>query len=30
MILRGLSLGIPMISPQLPDKVVSETIECCH
>lgn len=30
MILRGLSLGIPMISPQLPDKVVNETIECCH
>lgn len=30
MILRGLSLGIPLISPQLPDKVVSEAPSCCH
>lgn len=30
MILRGMSLGIPYISPQLPDKVMSEKSSCCH
>ncbi|MDT3738751.1 MAG: sulfite exporter TauE/SafE family protein [Candidatus Kapabacteria bacterium] len=30
MILRGMSLGIPYISPQLPDKVVSGKASCCH
>lgn len=30
MILRGMSLGIPLISPQLPDKVLSEAPACCH
>jgi sulfite exporter TauE/SafE len=30
MILRGLSLGIPIISPQLPDKVLNEAPSCCH
>lgn len=30
MILRGMSLGIPYISPQLPDKVTQETEACCH
>lgn len=30
MILRGMSLGIPYISPQLPDKVLSEVPSCCH
>jgi sulfite exporter TauE/SafE len=30
MILRGMSLGIPLISPQLPNKVLSEEPECCH
>lgn len=30
MILRGMSLGIPYISPVLPDKVVKEAPECCH
>ncbi|MBX3044595.1 MAG: sulfite exporter TauE/SafE family protein [Candidatus Kapabacteria bacterium] len=31
MILRGLSLGIPYISPKLTDQVISEQVpECCH
>ena len=30
MILRGMSLGIPYVSPQLPDKVVSGQASCCH
>ncbi|MDX9791081.1 MAG: sulfite exporter TauE/SafE family protein [Candidatus Kapaibacterium sp.] len=30
MIMRGMSLGIPLISPELPDKVVGEAPACCH
>jgi len=30
LILRGLNLGIPFISPILPDTVISEGGSCCH
>lgn len=30
MILRGMALGIPYVSPELPATVISETASCCH
>jgi len=30
MILRGMNLGIPYVSPVLPDREVVEQPSCCH